>query len=213
MKKTSKALLLGLCAVLLVAASILGTMAYLTDNAKVENSFTLGKVEITLTEAKVDEKGKADNSVPRVSENTYKLVPGLTYDKDPTIYVKDNSEDSYLFVKVEDGIKTLENAGNTVEDQMMGSGNWKLVEETNNGNVYVYTGGENDPKPVTANDGKDGIKVFEHFTVRNTATKQDLDNNKNSKIIITAYAVQANGWDETGTDKAAYIWNNAGFTK
>lgn len=56
MKKTSKALLLGLCAVLLVAASILGTMAYLTDNAKVENSFTLGKVEITLTEAKVDEK-------------------------------------------------------------------------------------------------------------------------------------------------------------
>ena len=40
MKKTSKALLLGLCAVLLVAASILGTMAYLTDNAKVENSFT-----------------------------------------------------------------------------------------------------------------------------------------------------------------------------
>ena len=213
MKKTSKALLLGLCAVLLVAASILGTMAYLTDNAKVENSFTLGKVEITLTEAKVDKKGKAINNEPRVSKNTYKLVPGLTYDKDPTIYVKENSEDSYLFVMVADGIKTLENEGNTVEDQMVGSGNWKLVEETNNGNVYVYTGGEKDPKLVTANDGKDGIKVFEHFTVRNTATKQDLDNNKNSKIIITAYAVQANGWDGTGTDKAAYIWNNAGFTK
>lgn len=213
MKKTSKALLLGLCAVLLVAASILGTMAYLTDNAKVENSFTLGKVEITLTEAKVDEKGKAINNEPRVSKNTYKLVPGLTYDKDPTIYVKENSEDSYLFVKVADGIKTLENEGNTVEDQMVGSGNWKLVEETNNGNVYVYTGGENDPKLVTANDGKNGIKVFEHFTVRNTATKQDLDTNENSKIIITAYAVQANGWDGTGTDKAAYIWNNAGFTK
>ena len=211
MKKTSKALLLGLCAVLLVAASILGTMAYLTDNAKVENSFTLGKVEITLTEAKVNEKGKADNSVPRVSENTYKLVPGLTYDKDPTIYVKDNSEDSYLFVKVEDGIKTLENAGNTVEDQMVTSRMWKKVTGTIN--VYVYTGGGADPKLVTANEGKNGIKVFEHFTVRNTATKQDLIDNQANKIIITAYAVQANGWDGTGTDKAAYIWENAGFTK
>lgn len=211
MKKTSKALLLGLCAVLLVAASILGTMAYLTDNAKVENSFTLGKVEITLTEAKVNEKGKADNSVPRVVANSYKLVPGLTYDKDPTIYVKENSEDSYLFVKVEDEIKALENAGNTVEDQMVKSGKWKLVAETSN--VYVYTNGGDDPCSVTADVGKDGIKVFEHFTVKNTATKQDLDKNKNSKIIITAYAVQANGWDGITTDKAAYIWKNAGFTK
>lgn len=210
MKKTSKALLLGLCAVLLVAASILGTMAYLTDNAKVENSFTLGKVEITLTEAKVDEKGKADNSVPRVVENSYKLVPGLTYDKDPTIYVKDNSEDSYLFVKVEDGIKTLENESNTVEDQMVASNKWKKVAGTSN--VYVYTGGGSDPYSVTANEGKDGIKVFEHFTVRNTATKQDLIDNEKNKIIITAYAVQANGWDGTYADKAAYIWGNAGFT-
>ena len=211
MKKTSKALLLGLCAVLLVAASILGTMAYLTDNATVENSFTLGKVEITLTEAKVDEKGKAINNEPRVSKNTYKLVPGLTYDKDPTIYVKENSEDSYLFVKVEDEIKELENVGNTVEDQMVNSGKWKKVAETSN--VYVYTGGGSDPYSVTANEGKDGINVFEHFTVRNTATKQDLIANKDNKIIITAYAVQANGWDGTSTDKAAYIWNNAGFTK
>lgn len=210
MKKTSKALLLGLCAVLLVAASILGTMAYLTDNATVKNSFTLGKVEITLTEAKVDEKGQADNSVSRVVENSYKLVPGLTYDKDPTIYVKDNSEDSYLFVKVEDGIKTLENEGNTVEDQMVTSNKWKKVEGTSN--VYVYTNGGDDPYSVTASVGKDGIKVFEHFTVRNTATKQDLIDNKDNKIIITAYAVQANGWDGTYTDKAAYIWGNAGFT-
>ena len=211
MKKTSKALLLGLCAVLLVAASILGTMAYLTDNAKVENSFTLGKVEITLTEAKVDEKGNADNSVLRVVANSYKLVPGLTYDKDPTIYVKENSEDSYLFVKVEDGIKALENEGNTVEDQMVASNKWKKIVGTSN--VYVYTDGGSDPCSVTAGVGKNGIKVFEHFTVRNTATKQDLIDNKDNKIIITAYAVQANGWDGTSTDKAAYIWNNAGFTK
>lgn len=204
MKKTSKALLLGLCAVLLVAASILGTMAYLTDNSEVRNSFTVGKVRITLTEAKVNEKGKADNSVDRVKENKYKLIPGLTYDKDPTIYVSEESEDCYLFVKVQDGIKGLENAGNTVEAQMVASGDWKLV----NDNVYVYTKGGADPELVTASVGKNGIKVFEHFTVRNTATEQDLIANKDNKIIVTAYAVQANGWD---TNDASYIWSNAGF--
>ena len=53
MKTKSKALLLTLCAVLLVAASVLGTMAYLTSTAKVENTFTIGKVEITLDETDV----------------------------------------------------------------------------------------------------------------------------------------------------------------
>ena len=36
MKKTSKALLLSLCAVVLVTASVLGTMAYLTAQTRVQ---------------------------------------------------------------------------------------------------------------------------------------------------------------------------------
>ena len=51
MKTKSKALLLTLCAVLLVAASVMGTMAYLTSTDKVENTFTVGNVKITLDEA------------------------------------------------------------------------------------------------------------------------------------------------------------------
>ena len=41
MKTRSKALLLTLCAVLLVAASVLGTMAYLTSTDEVTNTFTV----------------------------------------------------------------------------------------------------------------------------------------------------------------------------
>ena len=52
MKTKSKALLLTLCAVLLVAASVMGTMAYLTSTDKVENTFTVGNVKITLDEAR-----------------------------------------------------------------------------------------------------------------------------------------------------------------
>lgn len=95
MKTKSKALLLTLCAVLLVAASVLGTMAYLTSTAKVENTFTIGKVEITL-----DETDVTDPTGPRVKANSYKLMPGNTYTKDPTVTVLKGSEDSYVRMKV-----------------------------------------------------------------------------------------------------------------
>ena len=53
MKTKRKALLLTFCAVLLVVASVLGTIAYLTANDKVTNTFTVGQVAINLDEAKV----------------------------------------------------------------------------------------------------------------------------------------------------------------
>ena len=100
MKTKSKALLLTLCAVLLVAASVLGTMAYLTSTAKVENTFTVGKVEIKLDEAKVNADGIPVESAARVTANSYKLMPGNTYTKDPTVTVKAGSEASYVRMKV-----------------------------------------------------------------------------------------------------------------
>ena len=57
MKARSKALLLALCAVLLVAVSVLGTMAYLTSKTQViTNTFTVGDINIELTETKPESK-------------------------------------------------------------------------------------------------------------------------------------------------------------
>lgn len=95
MKTKSKALLLTLCAVLLVAASVLGTMAYLTSSDTVTNTFTVGKVEI-----KLDETDITNPTGPRVQANSYKLMPGTTYTKDPTVTVKAGSEESYVRMKV-----------------------------------------------------------------------------------------------------------------
>lgn len=100
MKKTSKALLLTICAVLLVAASVMGTMAYLTSTDKVQNTFTVGKVAIKLDEAKVDANGKAVEPAERVKANEYKLLPGHTYTKDPTVTVLKDSVESYVRMKV-----------------------------------------------------------------------------------------------------------------
>jgi predicted ribosomally synthesized peptide with SipW-like signal peptide len=41
MKNAKKAILLTLCAILLVAGSVAGTLAYLTDRSSVENTFTV----------------------------------------------------------------------------------------------------------------------------------------------------------------------------
>ena len=57
MKTKSKALLLTLCAVLLVTASVLGTMAFLTSNDEVVNTFSVGSVAIKLDEAKANTDG------------------------------------------------------------------------------------------------------------------------------------------------------------
>lgn len=100
MKTKSKALLLTLCAVLLIAASVLGTMAYLTSSAEVKNTFTVGKVEIKLDEAKVNADGIPEEGAARVQANSYKLMPGTTYTKDPTVTVLKGSEESYVRMKV-----------------------------------------------------------------------------------------------------------------
>ena len=83
MKKKTLALVLALT--LLVAGVVGGTLAWLTDRtAEVKNTFTVGDINIALTETNRD----------------YKMVPGNKLDKDPTVTVKANSEACWLFVKV-----------------------------------------------------------------------------------------------------------------
>lgn len=96
---------MSLCAVLLVAASVLGTMAYLTDSKEVNNTFTVGNVSIKLDEAKVDDMGNLVKNqdgtlADRVTQNAYKLLPGHEYVKDPTVTVLTPSVESYVRMKV-----------------------------------------------------------------------------------------------------------------
>ena len=95
MKKT---LTMILSLALVAALSIAGTLAYLTDkDNQVTNTFTVGAgVSINLDEAKVNPDGTPVDPAERVTENTYKLVPGATYTKDPTVTV--TGDDCLVFV-------------------------------------------------------------------------------------------------------------------
>lgn len=192
MKTARKVLILALCAVLLVSATIMGTMAYLTSQAEVVNTFTVGSVAITLDESDVD------GNAGRDTENAYKLLPGHTYTKDPIIHVASTSEDCYLFVKVVDEIADIQDT-KTVAAQMEEKG-WKAVNGVEN--VYVYT--KNGEK--TAVSAGSNVTVFESFKIKDDVTNTDLANYQDKTITVTAYAVQTDGFEGETADE---IWKAA----
>lgn len=195
-KKLRKFLTLFCCAALLVCMTIAGTVAYLTSTDKVENTFTVGDaVAITLDEAKTDENGKATTPAERVKANSYKLMPGHTYTKDPTVHV--TGEDCYVFVTVANDISSIE-AATTIADQMATNG-WKVVDATKN--LYVYAKGEDEKTAVSKTAD---LVVFSNFTVKSDANHDALEAVKDAKITINAYAVQKDGFEDS---TAADIWS------
>lgn len=233
MKTKSKALLLTLCAVLLVAASVLGTMAYLTSTDTVTNTFTVGKVEI-----KLDETDVTNPNGPRVKANSYKLMPGTTYTKDPTVTVKAGSEESYVRMKV-----TFNNAKEIIAlctdpeyaDEVTGVENaFPLIRMVNfvKANAAKWDGiipdnmvdteemladkyyfdAANDTltyyfyynETVGAPNGDVRLPVlFNSITVPEWATGEQLAKLNNFKITVVAEAIQADGF--TG---AADAWSH-----
>lgn len=193
MKTTKKALLLALCAVLLVVSTVFATLAYLTTEVKVvKNTFTVGEIKITLDEAKVTEYGVEVENDPRVTGNEYKLIPGHEYTKDPIVHVVEKSEPCYVFVKLDNGLKAII-ADTTIEDQMEANG-WVLLS----GNVYYYE------DSVDARLDQVDLPVFESFKLTNGA---NVANYSNETITVKAYAVQADGFDD-----AAAAWAAASTT-
>lgn len=188
MKTRSKALLLTLCAVVLVVATVFGTMAYLTSTDKVENTFTVGSVAITLDEMDIT---KTDGS--RTDNNAYHLMPGHEYVKDPTVHVNAQSEDSWIFVKVENGIAAFEAATSTEEggyktiaDQIVAKG-WTALD----GVTGVYY--KSYDKSTTGAD----LVVFENFKMADNANNVEGWGNisaDTTKVTVTAYAVQKDGF-------------------
>ena len=162
MRNAKKALLLALCALLLVGASIMGTLAYLTDTENVTNTFTVGNVAITLQDADLA---------------SYKLIPGSVYTLNPKVTVEEGSEDCYLYIRLDNQIEGAE-AG-TIADQLSQNGWQKLDGETN---VYYFDG---------KGTAKQSYPIFATFTVEPTISNSALAAFANKKLNITAYAIQA----------------------
>lgn len=199
MKTKTKVLILSLCASVLIVSTAFVTMAFLTSKDSVKNTFTVGKVAITMDEEDVDNsRAGIPSCAPyngRDKANKYHLIPGKSYTKDPTIHVDCKSEDCYLFVKVENGLANAEASGDTSIAKQMSANGWLAVDGFKN--VYCYSKNGN-PAVVTKGENK---LVFGSFKLADNA---DVSKLGNAEIVVTAYAVQAEGFSNK---TAAEIWD------
>lgn len=222
--KKFKALLVVACALLLVAASVFGTMAYLTSTTgEVKNTFTVGNVAITLDEAKVNVNGEPVDAkgekveladAPRVAGNQYKLIPSHEYTKDPTVHVTAGSEDAYVRMNVK--VNNLNNlkaafpaekypdyyAGEVFLLEKLVKG-WKSSEWASNGfdaNTATYEF----RYTAKATAGQNLPALFTSIVIPGTVDKDALENLGKVEIVITADAIQADGFANADTAWAAF---------
>lgn len=177
MKKT----LITILVTVLVCFGVFGTtLAYLMDKtATITNTFTYGNVDIELAET---------------TGPTYKMLPGHVYTKDPTVTVKANSEDCWVFIKVEKSANF-----NTFMTCAIDS-TWGTAIETN-GTTSVYA-----QKVTGVTADRDLAVLAGNKVTINNVTQTELNGAKGNEptLKVTAYAVQADGFDE-----AADAWAKA----
>lgn len=159
MKKKTLALVLALT--LLVAGVVGGTLAWLTDQtAEVKNTFTVGDINIGLAETTTD----------------YKMVPGNTIAKDPTVTVKAGSEACWLFVQVTESTNLKDFITYAIAN------GWTELEA----GVYYRE------VPVSNADQTFSVLADDAVTVKSDVTRTMLETAKTDAPTLTfkAYAVQ-----------------------
>lgn len=203
-----KVLMMLLALVLVACVSIGGTLAFLTSADTVTNTFTIGKVAITLDEAKVDANGEAIDPAERVQSNSYRLKAGKSYDKDPTVTVTAGSEDCYVrvFVTINNKEKLdkifADYEGDKDLTAIFGGYNgdiWKYHDVTREGDNIVYELRYHEK--VT--DPQKLDPVFKKLNIPDWFTGEDLQNLMKDDpdkgdfpltITITAEAIQSEGF-------------------
>ena len=173
---------------LVLCTAIGGTLAWLvTKTDPVVNTFTYGDINITLHETDTNKDGDNDPNT-----NTYPMVPGHTIAKDPKVTFKANSEDAWLFVKLE-----KVNNFNDFMTYEIASG-WTALDNVDG--VYYREVSK------ATQDAEFTVIKDDTVTVKGEVTKEmlnALDANGASnypKLIVTAYAVQRDNNIATAAD-------------
>ena len=207
-----KKLMTVLALVLVIAMSVAGTYAYLTSTDTVKNTFTVGNVQIKLDEAKANPDGSLVEGAARVDANSYKLLPGHEYNKDPMVTVLKGSESSYVKMTVTfskaaelDAIFAPNGGANMISIfNGYDSANWiykgNTEDTANNTRTYEFWY----KAPVAAPDADVALDaLFDSITVPGTITNAQLATIEGMTITVNAYAIQADGFTD-----AADAWDH-----
>lgn len=211
MKLKHKVLIASLALITIVSTIV--TFALLTfETDTLVNTFTVGQVSLKLDETDVDETGTPIPGAERVTGNEYKLIPGKSYVKDPTMTVLSSSEASYvrLLVTITKAKEIKEVFGENFlpENYVTGWDKTKWIstsikENDDNSITYEFRYHE-----VVAGyvDGKTEDVVltplFTSFTAPSVLTGEDLKVIEGFEIKVVGHAIQAVGFKDA--DEA---WN------
>ena len=213
MKK--KLLIMSVAMVLVCAFAVGMTLAYLTSTDRVVNTFTVGNVQIKLDEAKVNLDGTPVQDADRVKANSYKLIPGHTYTKDPTVTVLRGSEKSYIKMTV------TVTKSDALDDIFAPNGaDLTSIFDGYDGTTWIYKGNTEDTTAKTRTYEfwyKDAVAapdadvaldaLFDSITVPHTITNDQLATIQGMTITVNAYAIQADGFADDAAAWAAYPAN------
>ncbi len=176
--KTWLVLLVSVVLITLTAAS--PTYSWLSaQSERVVNTFAGGAISIILDESPVDTDGKVTVG-SRVTSNNYKYVAGAVYDKDPTATVLKGSEECYVFLCLENDLTEKFSLDINTDE-------WKQVAVKDNITVYAYR------TTVDAEDSDEDVvlpALFNHVTVADSLTAEDIESLGEKTLCVTAYAVQ-----------------------
>ena len=200
MKKKITAIFL--CVALLATAIVGASLAYFTDTDNKTNTFTVGNVQIKLDEAKANPDGSLVPGAERVKANSYKLLPGHTYNKDPMVTVLKGSESSYIKMTVTfskanelDAIFAPNGADMTKIFNGYDSNNWIYKNNTKDATANTRTYEFWYKKAVGAPNADVALDaLFDSITVPGTITNEQLATIKDMTITVNAYAIQADGF-------------------
>lgn len=193
MKNMKKILVLLVAAVLLVAVSVAGTVAYLTaQTGEITNTFTPATLSVNLNESKPANK-------------IAQMVPGATIEKDPKVtYTTDVP--AYVFVKVTEQIGSNLSFDAYIDYSVItGTGAWTALDGFDG--VY-YMAVEKDGCPeggISIIQDASNPPVADKVTVKNIglaemqALVNDSDANdmsKYPKLSFQAYIIQQLGFED-----------------
>lgn len=209
-KLTAVALVVCMLAIMLVGASL----AYFTDKDTETNTFTMGKVDIELTEPNWNGEG---------DDNAQKVFPGVTYAKDPTITVVEGSEDCYLIATVTitekaDLYELYKNDTNVTKPwglSLAGNGNlvsggvagYAATPATEDGKSGTMLSVDGTPVAFVTYEEKDDTIIYTYFFkhIHTAGSSEILFTEVNVpsiikdqslsglKVTVNAYAIQAAG--------------------
>ena len=203
-------------AVLLLMLAVGGAIAYFTDTDQKTNTFTIGSVDITLTEDGWDALEDAnDNDIPDAAED---MMPGESVTKDPLINNVSTKNPAYVFAKVEVPCTTIVAPATTSEELFTYTTNagWTelstaAVACTSGGtatHVYYYgTGGTLTTlaKATSATTPTSTSNpLFSTITLLGTLKgNEGLSGEK--QVVVTGYGIQTEGLTSAAP---ADVWAN-----